>query len=372
MGTNTRVTDNGNSLAWLGRVLILVLCAAALATSLYPPVTAQAPAAVTDPAARAAYTLTPPPTYASAIEKAMPSVVFIYTEKNRLSGNKPVFEGGSGVIVRPDGYILTNRHVVEDSKNVWVTLYDRSTFEAVKVFPDALLDLAVVKINAAGLQAATFSDSDKLRMGDPVIALGNPLGLSAADGISSATTGIVSKRNCSFVMQGVPYYDMIQTDAAINAGNSGGPLVNLDGQVIGINSAHALFAQNVGFAISMNTARFIFDDVVTIGQPYHPYLGIIAEDMKPQLTGSITGAARRVIITNVEDGSPAAAAGLKANDVILDINNVEVQSMSELVKTIWRMSAGDVIQVTCRRGGETVSLTVKLATRPDTKPLAQL
>jgi serine protease Do len=371
MATDPRVTNNGNGLAWLGRILILALCAAALVTSLYPPVTAQAPTATTVPSARA-YTPAPTPTYASAIEKAMPSVVFIYTEKNRLSGNKPVFEGGSGVIVRPDGYILTNRHVVEDAKNVWVTLYDRSTYEAVKVFPDALLDLAVVKISASGLQAATFSDSDKLRMGDPVIALGNPLGLSAADGISSATTGIVSKRNCSFVMEGVPYYDMIQTDAAINTGNSGGPLVNMNGQVIGINSAHALFAQNVGFAISMNTARFIFDDVVTIGKPYHPYLGIIAEDMKPQLTGSIMGATRRVIVTRVEDGSPAAAAGLRANDVILDIDNVEILSMSELVKSIWRMRAGAVIQITCQRGGETVPLTVKLLTRPDAKPLAQL
>lgn len=182
----------------------------------------------------------------------------------------------------------------------------------------------------------------------------------------------MSKRNCSFVLEGVPYYDMIQTDAAISTGNSGGPLVNLDGQVIGINSAHALFAQNVGFAISMNTAKYIFENVVTLGEPYHPYVGITAEDMNPQLTSTTTGTMRRAIITSVEAGSPAAAAGLKANDIILDINNQEVHTTSELVKTILRKRAGSIIQVTCQRGVKTVLLMVKLATRPDAKPLAQL
>jgi serine protease Do len=372
MGTDPRATNNGHRLAWLGRTLILALCAAALVTSLYPPVTAQAPAAVPEPAAKAGYTLTAPPTYASAIEKVMPSVVFIYTEKTRLSGNKPVFEGGSGVILRSDGYILTNRHVVEDAKKVWVTLYDRSTYEAVSVFPATLMDLAVVKINAGGLPAATVGDSDKLRMGDQVVALGNPLGLSSADGIGSATTGIVSKRDCSFVMEGVPYYDMIQTDAAINTGNSGGPLVNLDGQVIGINSAHALFAQNVGFAISMNTARHVFDDLATLGKSSHPYLGITAEDMQAQITGSTIGTQRRAIITNVEAGAPSAAAGLKVKDVVLGINDREVHSLSELTRILWRMNSGDAIKITVLRNGETLSLNVRLSIRPDTKPLAEL
>jgi serine protease Do len=364
--------NDSKGLTLLGQALILILCTATLATSGYSAIMTQASAAGIEPPAKTEYALTPLPSYITAIEKVMPSVVFIYTEKTRLSGNKPVFEGGSGIILRSDGYILTNRHVVEDVKNVWVTLNDMSTFEAAAVYPGMLMDLAVVKINAGGLPTATIGDSDKLRVGDHVIAVGNPLGLSPADGISAATAGIVSKRDCSFVMQGVPYYDMIQTDAAINTGNSGGPLVNLDGEVIGINSAHALFAQNVGFAISMNTAKHVFDDLATLGKSNHPYLGITAEDMQPRLTGSTTSTQRRAIITRVEQGSPAAAAGFNANDVILRISEREVHTVSELNRLLWRMSAGDVVQITCQRGQGIVVLTVKLAIRPDGEPLAEL
>ncbi len=133
-----------------------------------------------------------------------------------------------------------------------------------------------------------------------MIALGNPLGMTPADGIGTATSGIVSKLDCSFVMQGVPYYDMIQTDAAINTVNSGGPPINLDGEVMGINSAHALFVQDLAFAISMNTTKHVFDDLVETGKGNHPYIGIIAEDMKPHLTATTMSAQRHVIITNVE------------------------------------------------------------------------
>ena len=356
----------------MGSSLICLFCAAALFAGGRPALSAEAPTVKPEPATVISPIQAPLPSYADPIEKVMPSVVFIYTEKNKSVGGKPSFEGGSGIILRADGLILTNRHVIQDAKNVWVTLYDRSTCQAIAVYPDLLLDLAVIKIDAGGLLAATIGDSDKLRVGDPVIALGNPLGMAPADGISTATTGIVSKRDCSFVMQGVPYYDMIQTDAAINTGDSGGPLVNLNGEVVGINSAHALFAQNVGFAISMNTARNVFDNLATLGKATHPLLGITAEDMKPQLTGTTTGTQRRAIITNVEEGTPADIAGLKADDVILRINDREVYAVSELTRALWRMNAGDETRITCQRSGETVLLTVKLAIRPDGKPLAEL
>ena len=382
-----------NRFVFPGRALTLMFCmvsAASLISSWYSVLIAQAhtggtdpaanasytqttmPPGGTDPAAKAGYTQKPAPTCTAAIEKVMPSVVCIYTRKNKPVGGNPASEGGSGVILRADGFILTNRHVVEDAEKVWVTLSDMSTCEAVSIFPDTLMDLAVVKINAVNLPAATVGDSDKLRIGDPVIVVGNPLGLSPADGISSATAGIVSKRNCSFVMQGVPYYDMIQTDAAISSGNSGGPLINLDGEVIGINSAHALFAQNVGFAISMNTATRVFDDLASLGKSTHPYMGIAVQDMTPQLIGTTTGKQRRAIITNIEAGAPAATAGLKVNDIILRINDMEVNTMSDLVKTVWRMSAGDAIHITVLRQGETLSFNIKLATRPDDKPLSEL
>jgi serine protease Do len=332
----------------------------------------EAPGPQPTPPVKAADTVVQMPSLSSAIEKAMPSVVFIYTEKNKLVGGKPSFEGGSGVILAPEGFILTNRHVLDDAKKVWATLYDRSTYEAVSVFPDLLMDLAVLKINAGGLPAARIGDPDKLKVGDYVIALGNPLGMSPADGIGAATAGIVSKLDCSFVMQGVPYYDMIQTDAAINTGNSGGPLVNLDGEVVGINSAHALFAQNVGFAIGMNTAKHVFDDLATLGKAVHPYIGIIAEDMMPQFTATTMSAQRRVIIANVEDGTASEAAGLKVKDIILRIDGQEVNSVTELTRIIWRMNAGDTIKVTCSRGGATLDLTIIMTTRPDGEPLTEL
>ena len=141
---------------------------------------------------------------------------------------------------------------------------------------------------------------------------------------------------------------------------------------MGINSAHALFAQNVGFAIGMNTAKHIFDDLAGMGKADHPYIGIIAEDMKPQFTAAIMNAQRRVVIANVEDGTPSEAAGLKVKDIILRVNGREVNSVTELTRTIWRMDAGDTITITCLRGGETLDLTVITATRPDNEPLAEL
>ena len=326
----------------------------------------------TTPPVKAITTVAQPPSLAPAIEIAMPSVVFIYAEKNKLAGGKPAFEGGSGVILSPDGYILTNRHIVDEAKKVWVTLYDRSTFEAASVHACNMMDIAVVKINVSGLPAARIGDPDNLKVGDWVIALGNPLGMSPVDGVATATVGIVSKLDCSFVMQGVPYYDMIQTDAAINTGNSGGPLINLDGEVVGINSAHALFAQNIGFAMGMNTAKHLFDDLSTLGTDDHPYIGIIAEDMKPQFTAAIMSADRRVIITNVEKGTSSDAAGLKVKDIILRIDGQEVRSVAELTRILWRLNAGDVIKITCLRQGETVEFTVTLATRPMDEPLAEL
>jgi len=355
------------------RIIILALCAFLLATTWYWTQRTPDKVAGIEPVEKAYYPrFTQQPAYSAAIEKAMPSLVFIYVEKNGPSGAKSSLEGGSGVIFSSDGLILTNRHVIENADKVWVTLYDMSTREATAVYPDPLLDLAVVKIDADGLTAAVIGDSDKLRVGDYVIALGNPLGLSPADGVGAATAGIVSKHDCSFVMQGVPYYDMIQTDAAISTGSSGGPLVNMDGEVVGINSAHALFAQNVGFAISMNTAKYIFDDVVKHGIPDHPYLGIIAEDMQPQLIVATTGSQRRAVITQVESGAPAAVVGLKVKDIILCINDREVNSVAQLAKSIWRMDDGDVIKITVSRNGETLSLSTTLVIRPDDKPLTEL
>ena len=141
---------------------------------------------------------------------------------------------------------------------------------------------------------------------------------------------------------------------------------------MGINSAHALFAQNIGFAIGMNTAKNVFDDLVTRGKVDHPFIGIIAEDMKPQLTIATMNAQRRVIITKVEEGTPSNTAGLKENDIILQVNGKAISSLAELTRILWRMGAGDTIRITGLRNGDILDLTVILTPRPNSEPLAEL
>ena len=309
--------------------------------------------------------------FSDAIDKVLPSVVYIYIEKNKQEGGQPVFAGGSGVVLRPDGYILTNKHVIEDARRILVTLQDRRVFTATRVMSDHLMDLAVVKIDAKDLPVPQIGNPDALKMGDIVIALGNPLGISPEDGAAAASVGIVSKQGSSFVMEGVPYYDVVQTDAAINTGNSGGPLINMKGEVVGINSAHALFAQNMGYAIGMNTAVHIFNELADYGKADHPFLGINAEDLKPSFSYSSVSLPKKPVVTDVMVGTPADAAGIKPKDIIVRVNDQEVNTVAELIKVIWRLNAGDKVKLTVQREGNTLEIEVILATRPEDEPLPE-
>jgi serine protease Do len=277
-----------------------------------------------------------------------------------------------------DGYILTNRHVVEDATSIEVTLQDRRVFEVnpeTSRWMDDMSDLAVVKVDCESpLEAASFADYTEIKVGDWAVAVGHPLGLSPSEGGATVTAGIISNLDRSFTISDIEYYDIIQTDAAINPGNSGGPLVNLEGDVIGINSAISGDAQNIGYAINVATAERVFDDLIDEDhEVVRPFIGVYLNEVSPQKACDLsmiktTGA----LITDVEAGSPAAGSGLLADDVIIALegispakDEVEITSVSQLLRELWLFQAGDTIRVTVWRSASEVSKDVILAERPE-------
>ena len=306
----------------------------------------------------------PPVSFARAIDRVEPSVVFILTESVDNEGNQ-LLKGGSGVIMRSDGYILTNRHVVEGGQRIEVTLQDRRVFESGGVWLDDILDLAMVKIDATGLPIARFGNPDSIRVGDWAIAIGHPLGLSPQEGGATVTVGIVSNLGRSFTIEGTPYYDVIQTDAAVNPGNSGGPLVNLQGEVIGINSAGAGQAQNINYAINVRTARRVFEDLLQYGRVQRPYLGVDLSDITPAVACEFCLTQRiGSVITSVTPNGPATLAELQVNDVITLFGDKEITSTVTLINEIWSYRAGDTVRIVFWRGNNEMETTLALTERP--------
>jgi putative serine protease PepD len=275
---------------------------------------------------------------------------------------------GSGVIIRADGYILTNQHVVAVAGNggsITVTLPDGRTVPARVVGEDSVTDLAVVKVNVTGLQAATFADSDAAKIGQTVVAVGSPLGLNG-----TVTEGIVSAlhRPTTGGSDNSAVIDALQTDAAINPGNSGGPLVDLAGRVVGINQSIATASSGgglpgqsstpgnigIGFAIPSNTAARVAEQLITSGKATHAYLGVQAGSSSATTPG--TGAT----LASVESGGPAAAAGLKAGDVVTKIGDRLIDGSDELVAAVRSYAPGDKVTLTVRRGDAEQTVTVTL------------
>ncbi|HXX56634.1 MAG TPA: Do family serine endopeptidase, partial [Thermodesulfovibrionales bacterium] len=235
---------------------------------------------------------------------------------------------GSGVIVSKDGYIITNNHVVEQSEDIRVTLYDRRSFRGKVVGADPKTDIAVVKISADDLPTAPWGDSDRLQVGEFVLAIGNPFGLS-----HTVTMGIISAVGRANV--GIAdYEDFIQTDAAINPGNSGGPLVNIKGELIGINTA--IFSrsggyQGIGFAVPSNMARLVMDQLMKQGRIVRGWLGVSIQDVTPELSQKFgLKDARGALVSDVTKGSPAEKAGIARGDIILEFNGKEITSVGGL------------------------------------------
>lgn len=266
---------------------------------------------------------------------------------------------GSGFILTEDGYIVTNNHVIEGASSIKVTTYSGTAYEAVLVGYDESNDLAVLKIDAKGLTPVILGDSDNMNVGDDVVAIGNPLG----ELTFSLTSGSVSALDREVTMSSGISMDLIQTDCAINSGNSGGALFNMYGEVIGItnakyssSSSSQASIDNIGFAIPINNVRKIIESIIETGDIVKPYIGISVGDVSSQ--NQNYGVPAGASVQSVTDGSPAQTAGLKANDVITAVDGTAIKSGKELQKIVSDSSAGDVLTLTVYRQGQTLEIKV--------------
>ena len=265
---------------------------------------------------------------------------------------------GSGFILTADGYVLTNYHVIESSNSISVTLYDGKSYDAALIGYDESSDIAVLKIDAEGLTPVVLGDSDNLNVGDSVVAIGNPLG----ELTFSLTSGAVSALNREITLSNSVTMNLIQTDCAINSGNSGGALFNLYGEVIGITNAKysgsgtGASIDNIGFAIPINSVMNIVESIIENGYIAKPYIGVSVTSVssETQSYGLPKGAAVKAI----SEDSPAEKAGLQINDIITAANGTTIESSDDLVRLVGDLYDGAELQLTIYRQGETVELTV--------------
>ena len=303
-----------------------------------------------------------PTSVAGIAARVLPSVVSISTVSQNGSGT------GSGFVIKSDGYILTNNHVISDVNSnqgsLTVTLNNGKKFEGKILGADSSYDLAVVKINATGLPALQFGNSDSIQVGDQVIAIGSPLGLSG-----TVTSGIISAKNRAVTSSGgtgeSSFINALQTDAAINPGNSGGPLVDATGAVIGVNSAIASLGSSfggqsgsigLGFAIPINQAKKTAEQLISHGKAIYPVVGI-------RLDTSFTGVGALIINQpeGIVTGSPAAKAGLQPGDVITALDGNTINSSDELIVAIRAKNVGDSVKFSIDRNGKKLTIKVTLA-----------
>ncbi len=330
--------------------------------------------------------------YSSIVKKTAPSVVYVFTSKKvraaRNNSGNPFFDDpefrryfgipdsngrgrmpdqvqnglGSGIIVTSDGYILTNNHVVDGADEVKVAFGEpRKEFKATVIGRDAKADVAVIKIDATGLPAATLGDSDKLEIGDVVLAIGNPFGVG-----QSVSRGIVSALGRGGL--GIETYeDFIQTDAAINPGNSGGALLDTDGRVVGINTAILSRTggfNGIGFAIPINQVRGIAEQLVTKGKVERAYLGVETQALDSDLS-SMFKVSQGALINVVHSGTPAEKAGLKNGDIITKVDGTEIKDNRQLQLMITRLAPGTEVKITYVRDNKSATATAKLGTLTD-------
>ena len=317
----------------------------------------------------------------SVATKVLPSVVGIkvtYAINSVFSQNSSTATAeGSGVIISSDGYILTNNHVVNSSSSnsssfyelgkatkITVTLYNDTTeYEAKIIGTDSETDLAVIKIDQTDLTSATLGDSSTVQVGEWCMAIGNPLGMQ-----SSVTTGTISALNREVTDSDGKIYKVIQTDAAINSGNSGGALVNSNGEVIGINSikASGTGVEGLGFAIPINSTKSIYSDLIKYNKVIRPYIGIAGIDITDEVikNNPTYKLVKGVYIRSIQDFSPAQKAGLKAGDIITKADGTEVDSVEKLNEIKNKHNVGDTMELTINRDGNEQTITVTLAETP--------
>ena len=281
---------------------------------------------------------------------------------DRFSREVPMRGKGSGFIVTGDGYILTNNHVVDgpDNMTIEVTLSDGRSFPARVVGKDPSYDLAVIKIDSSDLPKVKMGEYDRIEVGEWVIAIGNPYGFE-----SSVTVGVVSAKNRSVRARNLNFDGFIQTDAAINPGNSGGPLLGLDGQVIGINTAIVPYAQGIGFAVPVNMAKQIMDDLIQYGKVNRGWLGVYLQPLTREFASAYgIKSGEGALVSDVVKGAPAEKAGILRGDVVTAIDGRKVKDHGDLIVAIRQHLAGEKVELTVIRKGVQKKINVTLSAVP--------
>jgi S1-C subfamily serine protease len=291
----------------------------------------------------------------NVVEKVGPSVVAIHITKRGFSSRDGGEGAGSGAIITPDGFVLTNNHVVENTEELEVSLTDGRIFKAQIVGTDPATDLAVIRISDGSLPAVELGDSDHLKAGQLVIAIGNPLGFQ-----STVSAGVISALGRTLRGESGRLIDnVIQTDVGLNPGNSGGPLVDSRGRVIGINTAMIFMAQGIGFAIPINTARWVVTELVMHGKVRRAYLGISAQSrlVNRQLQHSLSLPRESLVeVISVEKGGPAEKAGLQRGDLVYGLDDKPVNTVDDLHRLLGRWPSGSALTLKVLRRGEPMQL----------------
>lgn len=315
------------------------------------------------------------PSVADVVERAGPAVVRIDTEETMVQQDPfaqffggpllPIPEirrgTGSGFFISRDGLILTNHHVVSGADRILVTVQGRDKpLAATVVGADPSLDLAVLRVRGSGFPVLALGDSDRIRPGDWVIAVGNPYGLD-----HTVTVGVVSATGRPLQIGQRNFESLIQTDAAINPGNSGGPLLNLAGQVIGINTAVNADAQGIGFAIPINTARSVLDDLIKRGRVVRPWLGVYLDALSEEMAAQLgLRDSRGALVVAVVPGGPADRAGVAPGDVLRDVGGRAVTGPEDVTRFLSSARAGQTVRLRLLRRGRALDVAVTLGERP--------
>ncbi len=303
--------------------------------------------------------------YVGAVERAGESTVNVSTARGPYGppfGPWPRRGFGSGVVLDDRGHILTTHHVVDGSNKVIVTFNDGRVLSGAVIGGDEETDVAVVRVEGAGLRPAEFANSDELRVGQPVLAIGNPLGLPGGPTVTSGVISSLRRNLTRWPGDGLP---VIQTDAAVNPGNSGGPLVDLRGRVVAINTATIPYAEGIGFAIPINSALDVSRQIVEHGHVQRPWLGIGGYDVDRRVAAYYGIASRRgVFVAEITQGSPAETAGMQVGDVITTLGGRTLGGIADLVETLREKSIGDSIDIELERRGQKLRLKAALGSRP--------